>query len=163
MARAMPREANWASLLAWTLFSLALVATTARVVFPVVPPIATPRIISPALSMNSRLLASFRAPATILPVAGSRTSPRALTATRAETRTPHRRFNGKVIEPLGVLLLVAVRGSDQPVDQARANGQCQRAKQLIRDGVLYAAPQRIGQVVLDVGGDLDRKSTRLNS
>src|ERR1017187_7583616 len=33
MVRAMPREANWASLLACTLLSLALVATTARVVF----------------------------------------------------------------------------------------------------------------------------------
>src|ERR1017187_8663544 len=76
MERATPRLANCASLVACTLVSLALVATTASVVLPrPTPPGPGPLIICSLLSANSRPPAVLRAPATIFPVAGSRTSP----------------------------------------------------------------------------------------
>src|ERR1039457_4434670 len=88
MERATPSAACSASLRACTLVILALVATTASVVLrPPKPPVA-PRFICSWVSMKSWLVGLERAPATIFPVAGSRTSPKALTATRLETSTP---------------------------------------------------------------------------
>ena len=48
-----------------------------------------------SVSANSRLPGALRAPATILPVAGSRTSPKAFTATRLDTSTPPGQGHGE--------------------------------------------------------------------
>src|ERR1035437_334007 len=94
----MPREANLASLLAWTLLSLALVATTARAVLLGAAPMGAPRFISASLSTTSLLLAVLRAPATTFRVEGWRTAPRALAATREETSPPRGRVT--VYDPM---------------------------------------------------------------
>ena len=88
IVRAIPRPASCAILFASTFVSLALVATTASVVWLIVWPPRAPFFICASLSANSRLFSDTRAPATIFPVAGSCTSPSALTATRLDTRTP---------------------------------------------------------------------------
>src|SRR5579862_644657 len=88
MARAIPSEANCASFEASSLVSLALVATTTSVVFCREAPAPAPFFMMRALPANSMLSGDVRAPATIFRLAGSRTSPTALTAASAATFTP---------------------------------------------------------------------------
>ena len=88
IVRAIPSPANCASFVACTLSNATFVATTQSVVFDFPPPMATPFSISCSASANSRDAAFFRAPATIFPFAGSRTSPSAFTAHNALTSTP---------------------------------------------------------------------------
>jgi hypothetical protein len=97
--RASASCAIWATLVAWALSNLALVATTAMTVLP---PAASLKIVRPVrvcitLSVSAKGLVPpsltgprlvGRAPAMICPVPGSSTSPNALTATMAPTRTP---------------------------------------------------------------------------
>ena len=78
----MPRPACCASLVACTLVSRALVATTTSVVLRRRSRRLRRASSAPAVSANSRLSGVLRAPATILPVAGSRTSPNAFTTAR---------------------------------------------------------------------------------
>ncbi len=87
MARAMPRFAITAKRVAPTLESLALVATTASVVFCRPQSRWAPSFMAASVSANSMLLGARRAPAINWPVSGSRTSPKQLTATRADTCT----------------------------------------------------------------------------
>jgi hypothetical protein len=66
----------------------ALVATTTSVVLCTANPPPAPRFICSWVSAKSAPSGVVRAPARILPVAGSRTSPNALTTARLETITP---------------------------------------------------------------------------
>lgn len=97
--RATPMLPNCASLLVMGFESRALVATTTSVVFLFCKSVRpAPRFICSAVFAKSRDSRETRAPATILPVDGSMTSPTAFTAASAETTTPPE--SGIVYDPI---------------------------------------------------------------
>ena len=93
--------ASDASLAASAFPSRTLVATTPIVVWPVSAnrPRAVPAASALAESIRRLLSGAWRAPAISVPVSGSRTSPTALTATRAPTTTSPRRTEALPIPP----------------------------------------------------------------
>src|SRR6185503_19495210 len=95
IARAKPSCAISETLVASVLVNVALVAITPRVVLPVPPKFTAPARSSFRASANP-FPSWARTPATTSPVAGSITSPKALTTTSAATVRPF----GKVIEAL---------------------------------------------------------------